>query len=129
MFHAAIKRSTEATSSALLRACAPVTADSSLRVTLPRGSIKLELLLPGSVLRESVLALLRLQEQVTAHDEAVHLRPHEARVSLTRRADNRLAPHVERSVDEHGAARQPLELGEEFVVERTLLDAYGLHAR
>src|SRR5215212_10096576 len=112
-----MSRSTAATTSADLRACASVTPDSSLRTTLPRGSIKLELLLPRSVLRERALALLRLQKHVAPHHEAVHLRTHEASVSLGRPAHNRLAAHVEAGVDEHGAARQPLELGEEFVVE------------
>src|SRR3982751_2076586 len=104
-----MSRSTAATTSADLRACASVTPDSSLRTTLPRGSIKLELLLPRSVLRKSVLALLRLQERITSHDEAVHLRAHEASVSLRGLADNRLAAHVERGVDENSAARLPLE--------------------
>src|SRR3954468_8447887 len=103
-----MSRSTAATTSADLRARASVTPDSSLRTTLPRGSIKLELLLPRSVLRESARALLRLEQEITSHDEAIHLRTHEARVSLGRPTDDRLAAHVEACVDEHGAARLPL---------------------
>src|SRR5262245_9566309 len=100
---------TDATNSALLRACAFVTFASSRCVTLPFGSIKLKLRLPREVFRESVATLLRLQQQEVAHDEAIHLCAHEACERLRGRADDGLAAHVEGGVDQHRAARQTLE--------------------
>src|SRR2546423_633338 len=121
--------STPPTTSAVLRACASVARAPCVFVTLPRGSIKLELLLPRQVFAESVLALLRLQENEVADDETVHLCSHEARESLRGRADNRLAADVETRVDEDGTARQALEGGEQLVIERVVLASNGLHAR
>src|SRR5947207_3078698 len=76
--------------------------------TLPFGSIKLELLLPRKVFDARARALLRLQKHERAEHEAVHLRAHEAGVSVGGRADYRLAAHVKGGVDEDGAARQSL---------------------
>src|SRR5438067_13474253 len=86
-----MRRSTPPTKSAVLRACASVARAPCVFVTLPRGSIKLKLLLPRQVFAESVLAMLRLQEKEVADGEAVHLGSHEARESLGGRADDRLA--------------------------------------
>src|SRR2546423_4324505 len=121
--------STPPTTSAVLRACASVARAPCVFVTLPRGSIKLKLLLPRQVFAESALALLTLQENEVADDEAVHLCSHETRESLRGRADDRLAADVETGVDEDGAARQALEGGEQLVIERVVLAPNGLHAR
>src|ERR1051326_5914209 len=120
--------STHATTSAVLRACASVTC-SCLSITLPRGSIKLELLLPRKVFREGALALLGFQKDEVAQDERVHFSPHEAGEGFGGRADDRLAADVEAGVNEHGAARQTLEGREQFVVSRVVLAPDGLHAR
>src|SRR5919112_3605491 len=113
--------STAATSSADLRACASVTGAVPACATLPLGSIKLVLLLPRQVFRQRARALLGLEQHEVAHDEAVHLCAHEAGVSLGGRADDGLAPDVEGGVDEDGAAGQPLEGREQFVVGRVVL--------
>src|SRR5687768_1404204 len=118
---------TAATKSADLRACASVTAPPPLCVTLPFGSIKLVLLLPREVFRQSALSLLGLQQNEVAQHETVHLCTHEAGVSLRGRADYRLAPDVERRVDEHGAACQTLEGREQVVVGGVVLAPHRLH--
>src|ERR1043166_5005333 len=128
-FHAAMASRTDATTSAVLRACRSVTRSSRATATLPFGSIKLKLLLPRKVFSNRALALLRLQKHELAQHEAVHLRPHEARVSLRGRADDRLAAHVEGGVHEHGAAGQSLEGREQFVVSGVLFAPHGLDAR
>src|ERR1051325_3112847 len=107
--------STPPTSSADLRACASVTAASPLWVTLPFGSIKLELLLPREVFRVSVPPLLRLEQQEVADDQGIHLGAHEAGDRLPGRADDGLATHVEGGIDQHRAAGQTFK-GREQVV-------------
>src|SRR3712207_7902559 len=65
-------------------------------------------LFPYTTLFRSVLKLrlLRLPQEAVLHHEQVHLRPHETSVRVRGRAHDGLAAHVERRVDEHGAASQ-----------------------
>src|SRR5438132_1412476 len=80
-------------------------------------SVQLEQRAPIDVLAQGRLVLL--VEQVMAEHEVVHVRAHEAQVGVVGGADDRLAPHVDRRIDDDGHAGQPLELADDVVVERT----------
>src|SRR5512145_2907126 len=64
----------------------------------PNRSVELESIAPVEVLVQLGLALLA-QDLVAEHED-VHVRSHEAEIGVVRRADDRLAPHVERGVDQ-----------------------------
>src|SRR5262245_35675188 len=67
-----------------------------LGIASPARSVGLELLHPRGVERREIL--LPLVDEERAEDQVVHVRPREAAVRVLRRADDRLAAHVERRV-------------------------------
>src|SRR5262245_56586001 len=81
-------------------------------------SVRLEQRAPVDVFLERRLVALR--EQIGPQHQIVHVRAHEAHVGVMRRADDRLAAHVERRVDQERHAGLALELLDEVVVQRAL---------
>src|SRR6185503_8333217 len=71
-------------------------SNAMLRTSLP--SVELEQRPPVHVLPQG--GLLLLVQEVRAQDEMVHVGAHEAQVRVVRRADDGLATHVERRVDD-----------------------------
>src|SRR5882762_11492915 len=57
------------------------------------------------------------QDEVLEH-EHVDVRPHEAAKRVLGCADDRLPAHVERRVDDHRAARTPVERVDDVVIQR-----------
>src|SRR6187551_1865700 len=78
-------------------------------------SVEYELLLPGFVVRDGRLLVLEQDESLQHQD--VHVSAHEAPVGVLGRADNRLAPNVERRVDDHRTAGPGVELLDDVEIE------------
>src|SRR5688500_19477938 len=95
-------------------------------LTAVRLSVKGELLPPVRIVRKRRLAIL-VENAVLEHQN-VHFRPHETTIRVFRRADDRLAAHVERGVDQHRASGALLEFLEQGVVPRVGLMMDGVYS-
>src|SRR5512144_3233421 len=72
--------------------------------------------------------LLRFCQQAIADAEIIDVGPRKAAVGVRRRADDGLAAHVERGVDQRGAPGPPFELLEQLVEARIGLAMHRLQA-
>ena len=80
------------------------------------------------IVAHQVSILLRLAQDTVSNREKIDLRSHEAAEGVFRRADDRLAAHIEAGVDEHRAAGQRLEAADQRVIARIGLRVHGLDA-
>src|SRR5438876_6826976 len=91
------------------------------------ASVKLKLGTPIDLVCKSWLVFL-IQNTSFQH-EKVHFRPHEATVAVFGSADNRLAAHVETSVDDDRTPSLLAKSFDDFPVERIRFPSDGLNAR
>src|ERR1043166_1506421 len=91
------------------------------------SSIERELLLPRPIVDDG--RLIFLQQDEVLENQRVHVGAHEAAVRILGRADDRLASHVERRVDDDRAAGFPVERVDDVVVERVRFTADRLDSR
>src|SRR5499426_4522218 len=89
-------------------------------------SIKRKFRPPISIFPERELFLFL--QHTRLERQRVHLRPHKAAVAVFRRANYRLAAHVEARVDDHRAAGLPPKRLDDLPVERAHLAPHGLNS-
>src|SRR5437764_580863 len=90
-------------------------------------SIKFELSLPIRLFHK--LRLLALIEHTRLEHQVIHLGPHEATITVLRRADDWLATHIETGIDNHRTAGAPAKRFYDFPIERIRFTPDSLNPR
>src|SRR6185369_4411576 len=87
-------------------------------VGVERDSIELELLKPFDVLVERFLIFF-LDQEIAQH-QVIHVRAHETKIGMFRRADDRFPANIERSIDDHRAT-VPVGVGPQQPVKNRMI--------